>query len=374
MARTAPLEPYYEWQAREELPVITGVLIDDLNEVELAPWDRMGGLGAFVNLGTKPGSYTSAYLCEIPPGGNLKPQTHLFDEYVFVVSGRGATTIWIEGKPKRLVEWQAGSFIAIPLNANHQHFNTGDEPVRLLSYNDAPTVLNHFRNERFLFENQFAFDDRFAGDADYFSGDGTLQAVPGKSFQVWKTNFVPDTRSLQLYEWKERGAGGLNVMLEMASSKIHTHISQFPVGTYKKGHVDPATRGSDPGGGSLLMILEGVGFTLVWGPGDTEFKRLDWKRNSLLISPSGWYHQHFNTGATPARYLAMVGGGGGGGRSRSREGSLADVSEREGGGQIEYDDENPTVHRLFEEALGSHGAACRMHQLSPFCTASAPDA
>jgi hypothetical protein len=280
----------------------------------------------------------------------------------------------VEDKPKQLVEWHAGSFLSIPLNARHQHFSTSDEPARFLAYHDGPTVMNHFHNERFVFDNHFVFDDRFTGEAGYFNGEGTLQAIPGKSNKIWQTNFVPDAREVQLYEWKERGAGGLNVMLDMAQSKLHCHISQFPVGTYKKGHVDPTLRGSDPGGGSLLMILDGVGFTLVWHPGDKEFKRLDWKRDSLLISPSGWYHQHFNAGPTPARYLAMTGGSPSRGRPRSRTESTSDVSEREGGGQIEYPDENPEVHRIFEEALASHGATCRMTHLSPFCTTAAEGA
>src|SRR5438093_5564760 len=104
------LDPYYEWQLAEEIPVITGLIIDDLDKVELAPWDRMGGKGAFVNLGTTPSVSASAYLCEIAPGGSLTPQSHLFDEYMYVVSGRGATTIWVEDKPKQLVEWHGGSF------------------------------------------------------------------------------------------------------------------------------------------------------------------------------------------------------------------------------------------------------------------------
>ncbi len=366
---TAGLDPYYNWQLDEEIPIVNGLVIDDLNDVELGPWDRMGGKGAFVNLGTKPSATTSAYLCEIEAGGSLKPQSHLFEQYMYVVSGRGATTVWVEDRPKQLIEWQEGSFIAIPLNARHQHFNTSAEPARFLVYHDMPTVMSQFRNDRFVFENNFVFDDRFSGEDGYFNGEGTLQSVPGKSFRVWHTNFVPDARGIKLYEWNERGAGGLNIMLEMASSKIHTHISQFPVGTYKKSHVDPRVRGTDPGGGSYLMILDGVGFTLVWGPGDTGFKRIDWKRNSLLISPSGWYHQHFNIGPTPARYLAMVGGVNGG--REARQTSFADVSEREGGGQVEYEDENPEIHRIFEEAVHQHGATCRMGHLSPFCTTTA---
>ncbi|HEY3116092.1 MAG TPA: cupin domain-containing protein [Chloroflexota bacterium] len=363
MAAEAPyVEPFYAWQAEEGIPVHTGLLIEDLDEVELAPWERMGGRGAFINMGTKPGSNTSAYVCEIPGGGSLKPQAHMFDQFIYIVSGRGATTIWNPGQEKHLVEWKDGSFLAIPMNAHHQHFNGGTEPARFLSYHDGPTIMNIFRNDRFMFDNPFVFSERLGGE-DYYSGEGILHPVPGKSIKVWETNFVPDTRSIQLYEWKERGANSLNVMLDMATSRLHTHISQFPVGTYKKSHVDIRSRGSDPGGGSLLLILEGVGFTLEWQPGDKEFRKLNWKRNSLVIAAAGWYHGHFNAGATPARYLALVGGTGG-----NRRANTSDVSERDGGGQIEYEDENPEIHRLFEADLASHGAVCRMGDLSPFCT------
>lgn len=361
------LDPYYEWQTTEEIPTVTGLVIDDLDAVPLEPWERIGGNAAFVNLGTKPSEKTSALLCEIPAGGSLNPISMMCEQFVYVVSGRGATTVWNEGQPKQLVEWHEGSFIAIPVNAHHQHFNGGAEPARFLSYHDMPTVMSVFRSEKFIFENPFVFDNRFAGEDAYYNGEGTLHAVQGKSFKVWRTNFVPDARTMQLHEWSERGAGGLNVMLEMADARIHTHISQFPVGTYKKAHVDPRARGSDPGGGSLLLILDGVGFTMAWHPGDKEFRRLDWKRNSLIISPTGFYHQHFNTGATPARYLAMTSGGG---SRASRSQSFADVSEREGGGQIEYPDENPEIHRIFEEGLRKNGAECSMARHSPFCTSA----
>ena len=37
-----------------------------------------------------------------------------------------------------------------------------------------------------------------------------------------------------LYEWKERGAGGRNVNFELAGNVMGSHISEFPVGRYKK--------------------------------------------------------------------------------------------------------------------------------------------
>lgn len=358
-----PRNPYQEWQTREGIPIIKGLLIEDLNAVELKPWGRKGGIGAFVDLGTKPGYERGAYLCEIPAGGSLKPQRHLYEEAIYVVSGRGATTVWNEGQPKRTVEWQEGSLIAVPLNAWHQHFNgQGNRPARFLGRTNAPQMMGQFHNEKFIFENPFVFDDRFSGQDNYFSGEGTLYQR-----RIWDTNFVPDTRGFKLYEWKERGAGGTNVMFEMADAGLACHISEFPVGTYKKAHVH--SKWNDKGGGALLLILDGEGFTLVWRPGDKEWRRLSWKRNSLVVAPSSWYHQHFNTGARPARYLAMRGGT----TARHWMGSknLNDVSEKEGGTQVEYEDEDPRIHQTFEAEIARHGASCRMRGMIPSCTGEA---
>lgn len=362
------IDPYYDWQEREGIRAVQGLYVEDLNTVELDPWERTGGKGAFVNLGINPGHSKAAYIVEIPPGGSLKPMRHMFEEVVYVVSGRGATTVWAEGKEKQLIEWQEASLIALPLNAQFQHFNGSNEPVRLLAYNNMPEVMMLFHNEDFIFNCPFAFEDRYAGQEDYFSGEGKLWDIKGRPIKALETNFVPDTRSLGLYTWNERGAGGVNVMFELADGVVPTHISQFPVGTYKKAH----HHGYGDGGGALLLILEGVGFSLVWPPGQKafqhEFQKLDWKRNSLFVAPNSWYHQHFNTGATPARYLALRGGGSLRYGARGGQWGGADVSEEEGGWQIEYEREDPRVHEIFESDLAKHEAECKMAQFSPYCT------
>jgi mannose-6-phosphate isomerase-like protein (cupin superfamily) len=360
----APQHPYYAWQANEGLPIHRGFSVPDCTTADVVPWERMGGNGAFITLGTKPGHDTGHYLCEIPARGQLKPTRHMFEEMIYILQGRGVTQVWNEGHPKRMFEWGPGSLIGIPLNAWYQHFNSGDEPVRFISHNNAPYMMSIFKNPRFCWDNPFVFDDRYSGEESYWSGEGKLK--PGRT---WETNFIPDARTLELQEWKERGAGGLNVMLRMVDSVLNGHISQFPIGTYKKSHVDPENKGRDPGGGAHLLILDGIGFTLVWEPGDKEIRRIDWKGNTLIVSPKGWYHQHFNTGPKPARYLALRAD------QATNYGNVrrfSDVSEREGGGQVEYEDENPDIHRIFESELAEHGVTCKMGHLSPFCSAAVP--
>jgi hypothetical protein len=74
------------------------------------------------------------------------------------------------------------------------------------------------------------------------------------------------------------------------------------------------------------------------------------------------FHQHFNTGAKPARYLATALG-----NSRypftekNKQGKLGvDVDVKAGGLQIEFEDQDPRIHPMFLEALAGTGVECKM--------------
>src|SRR5437867_164753 len=43
--------------------------------------------------------------------------------------------------------------------------------------------------------------------------------------------------------------------------------------------------------------------------------------------------------------------------------NTADVSEKDGGIQTEYEDEDPEVHKIFEAELAKRGVQCRMKNL-----------
>ena len=291
--------PFYEkWQETEGLDVIKGMFIEDLRQIALKPWKRKGGLGVFINLeGT--GGENDAYVCEIPSGGSLLPQRHLFEEIIFILEGRGSTTIWHEGGAKQSFEWQPGSLFSPPLNTWHQHFNAqGSKPARYLAVTLAPTMTNLFHNGDFIFNNSFQFTDRFGGQQDYFSGEGRLCKVPDSRMRIWETNFIPDLLKVDLIEWKERGAGGKSMLFQLSENSMAAHISKFPVGTYKKAHRHQ--------GGAHVTILTGEGYTLMWKEGEKP-QRYDWKVGSMVVPPEMWWHQHFNVGKEPANYLAIHG-------------------------------------------------------------------
>jgi len=195
------IDTYTTWQQAQKIPINRGFFIEDLTKVEVAPWEHKGGLGAFVNLdGT--GGTNDGYVCEIPPGKQLKEQKHLYEEMVYVLDGHGATSIWQKDGKKHTFEWHPGSLFAIPLNAHYQLFNgQGHAPARYFAVTNAPFMMNLFHNLDFIFGDSFTFADRFPPEEEeYFSGKGKLW---GRKLEV---NFVPNVRDIQLYEWKERGA------------------------------------------------------------------------------------------------------------------------------------------------------------------------
>ena len=342
--------PYQKWAEAQGVPIIKDFYIEDLRTAELKPWAWRGGSGAIINLiGT--GDLNEAYLSEIPPGGKLNPLRMMYEETVFVVEGNGSTAIWTDENKKITFEWGPGAIFAPPLNTWRQHFNaSGSKPARLFVVTSAPPIWSIFRNPEFIFNNDFVFSDRFDADAESYSGAGVAYERRGR--QVWDTNVVADVRGLQLYASKKRGAGGSNIQIELAENAMAVHISEFPVGTYKKAHRH--------GPGAHVVIIGGEGYSLMWPQGE-EPKRFDWRDGTVIVPPERWFHQHFNTGATPARYLAIRVGGSKFGRPFGKDTEMRqEKSIKEGGDQIEYEDEDPKIRQTFEEALKKSGAKSGM--------------
>lgn len=335
--------PYTRWVANEGLDIISAHYIPNLHTVDLKPWARRGGKGVYIN---HEASRTSndCYVCEIPPGKQLEPQRQLFEEMIYVLDGRGSTTVWNDAGKRITFEWQAGSLFAIPLNAFCQHFNgSGKDAARFVAVTNGPGIINLYEDIDFIFGTQYDFKNRFSGEPDYFDNKGEQKGL------LLETNFVADAINLPLIQAKERGAGGGHIRFNMAKGSMNSHISQFPVGTYKKAHCH--------GPGAHVIMMSGTGYSLMWQEGE-EPRRYDWGDGTMIVPPNMWYHQHFNTGAAPARYLAfkheVV-------SIRNAQGvPKAWISKRVGGDQIDYADESPVVRSMFKDALSEIGLEPRM--------------
>jgi hypothetical protein len=165
------------------------------------------------------------------------------------------------------------------------------------------------------------------------------------------TNVVDDARGLPLVFAGERGGIDGHIRLCMARGQMSGHISEFPAGTYTKAHAQSP--------GPHLIILDGEGYSLVWRKGEPP-ARYDWKVGTMLVPANRCYQQHFNTGSTPARDLALKTESV---AIRNSEGMpKAWISERLGGDQIDYADESRRVRQLFAEALAGRSLTSKMDE------------
>jgi mannose-6-phosphate isomerase-like protein (cupin superfamily) len=366
------VDPYLDWVKKEGLPVAEDYALD-LFEVETAEWPRYGVKGAAAHLKGR-GDFCNMFVLELPPGKSTIPQRHLYEDVYYVLEGRGSTQIEFEDGQKRNFEWGPKSLFSIPLNAKHRHFNgSGTERALLATTTNLPMIMNVFHNEGFVFDTPFDFIDR-AGKSEYFAGEGDLITVrPGN--HMWETNFVTDLAAIELKSWGDRGAGGTNIMFVLADGIMHAHISEMPVGTYKKGHRH--------GPSFHVMCVTGHGYSLLWFEGQKDFLRVDWKHGTVFPPADQQFHQHFNTSSHPARYLATAVGGlryplmvtqrhALLGKDGQKQG--VSLSLKEGGGQIEYEDQDPRIHRIWLEEMKKNNVTPGMEHLIPSASPQAVSA
>jgi hypothetical protein len=345
------LDPYATWAEKEGVPVTEDFGID-LLKVPTAPWPRFGVEGGIAHLKGR-GDFVSIFVLDLAPGAQTLPQKHMFEEVVYVLSGYGSTTVDMSNGRKHSFEWGPKSLFALPLNTRYQHFNSsGRERARLASTNNLCLMLNLFHNEAFVFDNKYEFPER-QGSQKAFSGEGDFVPVrPGRN--MWETNFIPDLGAFELKEWKERGAGGSSMMFVLAEGTMHAHSSQMPVGTYKKGH----RHGPD----FHVFAVTGHGYSLLWYDIAKDLVRVDWQHGVVFAPPDQMFHQHFNTAADPARYLAVAFGGLRYPFTAAKRHVFTgmDVNVQDGGCQIEYEDQDPRIHRIYLDELAKHGVKSGM--------------
>lgn len=355
------VDAYLDWVAKEGIPVTEDFGID-LFEVKVGDWPRFDVKGAAVHLKGR-GDFANMFLFELAPGKATAPQHHLYEEVYYVLEGRGSTVVEFADGRTHTFEWRPKALFSIPLNARYRHFNgSGSERALLVSTTNMPGVMNLFHNEEFVFNSNFSFSDR-VGKEKYFTGEGDLIEVrPGN--HMWETNFVPDLASIELKSWGDRGAGGTNIMFVLADGTMHAHISEMPVGTYKKGHRH--------GPGFHVMCVTGHGYSLLWYEGEQDFLRVDWKHGVVFPPADRQFHQHFNTSTHPARYLAT---GVGGlrypfttaqrrsllGLKPGEKGAVS-TSIKEGGDQIDYDIQDPRIHKIWLEEMEKNGVTPKMEK------------
>jgi uncharacterized RmlC-like cupin family protein len=345
---------FREWVAREGLDLIGGYKVDDIYTVPLKPWARNGGNAVWIELdGT--GDMDAALVCEIPPGKELAPQRHLYEALVYVLSGRGITSVWYPGRRKNSFEWKAGSLFALPLNAWYQHFNgSGTEPARFVAVCTAPIALNLYRDERFIFDTDVVFPSRYDSEEDYFSGKVEYDTYTGWGWpsSVAFGNFFPDIADVE-YRASTRGVNARAMVFEVGNGVLAAHKSYYPGGTFTKIHRH--------GPGAHVLWLKGEGYTLMW-PDVGEKVQAHWKPGTIVVPPSWWWHQHCVVSEEAGQYLAL--------RFSANRNQVTKLTEdvmksaRDGGQQVDFEDFPPElmdeVRRIFAAECAKRGTAVKM--------------
>jgi oxalate decarboxylase/phosphoglucose isomerase-like protein (cupin superfamily) len=335
------------WMDSLGLPLYTGFYIEDLRELRLGRWQARGCDAAFVQLeGTQ--GITETRVTEVPARGVLPPVRLAFDEVVYVVQGRGATTVWRSEGDKKSFEWSENSMFLLPRHHFHQFSNTsGSQQARLLHYNYFPLLLSASPDpDAFITTHRGdAAEPLESVDLEALYAEPSLKQIASEDVSwkrrgsVWIGSFFPDMSAWdKLTETRNRGAGGRSVAMEFPGSEISCHMSMFPARTYKKAHRH--------GPGRAIVIPAGEGYSVMWEEGKDKVVA-PWKPGSLITPPNKWFHQHFNVGEKPARYLAFH-------PPLQFDGHAEKVEDR-ARDQIEYVDEDTAVRSLFEKELSERG-------------------
>ena len=356
---------YEEFMQGEGIPIVDAVAgVDDVTQLPRKLWARTGGTGTFIQLMSTVQSEAGIYVAEIPGGGALNPERHLYEEEIVILQGRGLTEVWQrEGESKVSFEWGVGSVFAVPQNSWHRLVNGSREPAIFLAFTTAPRLMNSLEDVDFIFNSDHQFRRDYTGQVDYFIA-GEERVREGAFENVWYTNFIPDSRRAYLDDHEQKVAGGQLTAYRMGRNFPHGHMSEWPAGMYHKAH--------SHGPGAILTGLLGKGYVLLWpkefgihpyqdGHADQVVK-VEWGPRSIYAPPDGWYHQHFNSGKEVARHLAVYGF-----RIPKDANSewvgedyLGYFSVKEGGTLIEYEDEDPEIRRHFTKTISKDGIEMKM--------------
>jgi hypothetical protein len=363
--------PYDSFMDAEGIPVYRGIGVRRVQDLPLEPWKRLGGRGSYIQLYGTEGLWGS-YVVEVPPGGALNIERHLYEKNVLVVEGRGSTEIWQDGKDKpQTFEWQKWSLFSIPLNAKHRFVNATNSPALLLCGTTAPNVMNLIDNPRFIFDCPYNFSDRYSGAEDFFKPKDDIEADPIRGLAMRKTNLIPDVVNCELPLDNRRSPGYRRIEPSMANNRFYVWIGQHETGRYSKAHKHASA--------AVLICLTGKGYTYTWPDalGMTPWKdghvdkvmRQDYEPVGMVSAApmSGdWFHQHFGVSKEPLRLMAWHGPNNQRARKAGRPGEqLMDwgaIDLKKGGAAIPYHEEDPAIRREFEETLAREGLASRMEQ------------
>lgn len=233
---------------------------------------------------------TETMVAEIPAGWHTGKHVH-GEEGIFILEGQGFSIIKLareKGFGKRF-HWTAGSTIWIPPGAEHQHFNTGEVPVRYFAI--MALHLEHWLGFGKLDQLEEAGENHLLPElpnADSGLDDRGRRIVLRSEDVVWATKGISKLH--------DRNAALMRP--EQGFKNFETQIW----GILSKGP-DKRVGGKHAHMEAILYVLDGEGYTIVDG------ERIDWRKGSCLhVQGPQTVHEHFCTGQGMYSLLRTVPG------------------------------------------------------------------
>jgi gentisate 1,2-dioxygenase len=347
-------QTYESWMAAQGVPIYREYYIEDVRTMKLEPWSGRECHGALLQMEGQEG-VVEARVIEIPPGKTLPPLKMGVDEAVYITRGQGMAAVWATADgPRKTFEWGPHSLFLVPHHCWYQLSNmSGTEPARVLHYNYLPLALAAVPDPDFFINNPYEVSKALPNlEGEEFYSQARAVEAPnlrrgtGRIDYFWAGNFFPDMRAWdKLSAYRGRGAGGRVIFVKFPTAELEAHMSVFPARTYKKGHRH--------GPGVFIIIPAGEGYSLMWKEGSEDSKVVvPWHEGSMFVPPNRWFHQHFNLGSSPARYLAFHAP-----PQLMRSSEKPEDLKRD---QIEYPDEDPWNRQKFQEELATRGLSSLM--------------
>ncbi|HZU06138.1 MAG TPA: cupin domain-containing protein [Chloroflexota bacterium] len=226
---------------------------------------------------------------EIPVGWHTGRHLH-GEESIHILQGRGFSLI-----NGQRFDWHAGSTLQIPYRAEHQHFNTGEEPVRYLSAMCFPLEafvhLGVLEQREDCGPNDPAVLAALPAAQSQYLADGRRVVI-----HLEQAPFNIGEEGENLLEANERQHDKSWYLVDRrngfkATSVAMTHIFEEPPYHHSGRHKHLE---------AVIYILAGEGYTEVQG------RRERWGAGDVLhVPPAMLEHEHYNDSPLPLRYLRI---------------------------------------------------------------------
>ena len=300
------VDPYLNWVKAEGAPIHEGAALDLLT-LDVKPWARFGMKGAVCHIEGRC-DYLTAFLFALEAGQVSAPIRHTYEDVFYVLSGNGETQITLSDGHEFTIEWGEKKLFAVPINATARH-KAGTTGARFVALSDLRYLMGLYRNETFLFGNQ--------------------SPLHGRQKRAVEASLVADPMQASV---------SADELLPLALADLSVGVDLTTLGAKS------STLARRQMQGRHILGVDGQGFSLSFSNQTSDIRRVDWRHGMLFGLKGMQFHQHFNAGSVPARFVAVELGSLSSPMFRSRRSTYGDASVYASGAAIiARDQERPEV-------------------------------